>query len=86
MAHRAMAFNVRDPPHGFWSHSNQFVADWPHVGIVTRQPGPPHDPTLPLEMHVETGSEFPEGGSSIRLTQAPPLHDPYTAADPQSHA
>jgi len=23
MAYRAMAFNVRDLPHGFWSHSNQ---------------------------------------------------------------
>lgn len=64
---------------------NQFVADWPRVGIVTRQPGPSHDPTLPSEMHVENGSEFPEGGGSIRLPQAPPpLHDPHTTAGPRS--
>jgi len=25
MAYRAMAFNVRDPPHGFWSHSLHFA-------------------------------------------------------------
>jgi len=26
MAYRAMAFNVRDLPHGFWSHSNDIAA------------------------------------------------------------
>jgi len=60
---------------------NQFVADWSRVGIVTRQPGPAHDAALPPEMHVETGSEFPDGTGTVSVAQAPPpLGDPRRPA------
>jgi len=40
----------------------QFVADWPRMGIVERQPGPAHDPAYPAEMRVERENEFAEAG------------------------
>jgi len=41
MAYRAMAFNVHDPPHGFWSHSTRKTACV--GGRITGMDGAPQD-------------------------------------------
>ncbi len=45
----------------------QFVTDWPRLGLIEPQPGPPHDSAFPAEMHVERESGFPEGPSPHAL-------------------
>lgn len=51
----------RSLPGGFLSALNAFNQDWSQFGVLTSQPGPPADETLPETLLVETGNEHVDG-------------------------
>ncbi|MGI8549207.1 MAG: LodA/GoxA family CTQ-dependent oxidase, partial [Dehalococcoidia bacterium] len=66
-AGRQAAFAARgkwqhDEPQGdesFVPHINAFVHEWSQYGVVTPQPGPTGDPTLPETLWIELGRDLP---------------------------
>ncbi|KQP21962.1 LodA/GoxA family CTQ-dependent oxidase [Pseudorhodoferax sp. Leaf267] len=52
-----------------------FITEWPHIGMVTRRPGPSDQPALPARLWVETGRTLPGTAQGAATT---PLwtHDP----------